>query len=355
MNNENNIVLGLMSGTSMDGLDLVLCNFKGEGAELSYEIIKAETIPYNEVWKKRLSEAHQMNALDFWQTHVDYGHLLSEKVLEFISGAKVKPTLIASHGHTIFHQPENKMTCQIGDGSVLAAKTNLNVICDFRSKDVALGGQGAPLVPIGDELLFGNWEACLNIGGIANISFKQDNKRKAFDVCPANMMFNFLSEKNGKSFDDNGEMGRKGRVNAVLLQTLNTIEFYNANHTKSLGREFVEREIIRRINMSRISVEDQLATCYEHCAYQIAAVIKKNEIKNVLVTGGGAHNQFLMERIKAHADINWHLPNKQTIDFKEAIIFAFLGWLRMNEKNNCLASVTGASRDSVGGAFYSGI
>jgi anhydro-N-acetylmuramic acid kinase len=261
---------------------------------------------------------------------------------------------IASHGHTIFHQPNKKITFQIGDGSAIAAETGLPVVCDFRSLDVALNGQGAPLVPIGDRMLFNDFQYCLNLGGFANISFEKNNKRTAFDICPVNIILNFLSEITGSSFDNKGKIASSGKVDHALLSALNQKKYYKKNPPKSLGKEWVISEILPLLALDTISISDKLRTFCEHIADQITKVLPPDMPAKVLVTGGGAHNDFLVRLLKQKSKNEIILPDKKTIDYKEALIFSFLGVLRMRNEINCLKNVTGASKDNIGGAVYDG-
>lgn len=349
---KDSLGLGLMSGTSLDGLDIALCQFKLIRGKLNYQIVDAQTISYPDVIQLSLKTAHQLSARDFSKLNVTYGRFLAKSCNQFIKRTKVQPQFIASHGHTIFHEPANGFTTQLGCGASLAAITGVTAICDFRSKDVALNGQGAPLVPIGDELLFGDYNACLNLGGIANISFKQKQKRVAFDVCIANMALNYLSGKLGLSFDKGGQIARENGLDLALLDRLNQLPFYRKKGAKSLGREDFEKSILPLI--SNIKVENAISTFTYHIAEQITKVLNKNEINEVICTGGGTHNQFLIELIRSKTNCNVVVPNKLIIDFKEALIFAFLGYLRLNNQINTLKSVTGALTNSIGGAVYSG-
>jgi anhydro-N-acetylmuramic acid kinase len=345
-------VLGLMSGTSLDGLDVAFCRFGQMASEWSYEIIVAETLPYSGQWVSRLSGLENANAPDFVRTDIEYGHLLGEMTRDFIQRHSIHPDFIASHGQTIFHQPENRMTSQIGRGSCIAAETGLPVVSDFRSLDVALGGQGAPLVPIGDQMLFGESSWCLNIGGFANISHPSGSRRIAYDIVPANIVLNYLSEKKGMSYDKNGDLARRGIVDPTLLTLLNSLFYYRKEAPKSLGKEWVLANIHPLLSASGLSTEDQLATFCEHIAFQIGQAACESCDDQILITGGGAHNSYLTGRIHHYLGPRMLIPDQLTIDFKEALIFAFLGLLRWLQKKNCLRSVTGARMDSSGGAIY---
>lgn len=348
---QNSIkILGLMSGTSLDGLDLALCEFNSQNNKITFSLIEAQTIAYDNVWKEKLQNAFKSNAEQYFKLHHLYGEFIAEKVNAFLKQNNQTANYISSHGHTIFHQPQLGFTTQIGCGATIAAKTGITTVCDFRSLDVALNGQGAPLVPIGDRDLFHQAESCLNIGGIANISFTKNNKTSAFDICIANMALNHLTETIGKAFDDGGEMAQEGICDNTLLQSLLKIN----TQQQSLGREFFENHFLLLINSSAISLNDKLATCVEYIALQISETLNKQQLNSVLITGGGAYNTFLIERLKHYYKGIIDIPADNIIQFKEAIIFAYLGYLRINEQTNTLNSVTNASRNSIGGAVYLG-
>ncbi|MCG8410754.1 MAG: anhydro-N-acetylmuramic acid kinase [Bacteroidales bacterium] len=341
--------LGIMSGTSLDGLDIVLCEFSFN-SKWNFNIIKSQTISYTKTWKDKLSNAHTLHGLDLTKLHKEYGKLIGTEINKFIKNQNYNIDFIASHGHTIFHQPEKQLTLQIGDGAEIAATTHIKTVSDFRSLDIALGGQGAPLVPIGDQLLFTEFDYCINIGGFANISLDAYNKRIAYDICPANIILNHLAQELGKEFDKNGKLGKQGKIDSDLLNQLNNINYYKQTPPKSLAREWLTDIFIPFIYKSEISTLDKISTIYEHIASQIAFSIDKNA--KVLITGGGAYNQHLINQIKTKSQSNIIIPNSDIVEFKEALIFAFLGLLRIQGKNNTLASVTGAKKDSSGGNIF---
>jgi anhydro-N-acetylmuramic acid kinase len=346
-------VIGVMSGTSLDGLDLAYCHFTNEQGRWNYKILKAATIEYNEERKKRLNKVMLGNALDITMADAELGTFIGKEIGKMIKGNSLQVDFISSHGHTIFHQPSKGFTLQIGSGAHICAAAKLSVVCDFRALDVALGGQGAPLVPAGDKFLFGDYEYCLNLGGIANISFDQAGNRIAFDICPVNIVLNQLAQQLGKEYDENGGLAAKGKVHEGLLHHLNAIDYYKAKFPKSIGREWIDETIFPLLNKFNLSNEDKLATFCQHIAEQIANILLRSG-GEMLVTGGGAFNKFLVEKIKAACagKVKVVLPDKDIIMFKEALIFAFLGVLRMRGEVNCLSSVTGANRDNVGGAIY---
>ncbi len=347
MNKKTFRAIGIMSGTSLDGLDIAAVEFLEKDGSWSFNLVGFETISYSFEWVNRLKNAPSISAEKLTELHSDYGRFIGEQVYKFMNKNPFAADLIASHGHTVFHQPDKGYTLQIGNGANIAAATNVLTVSDFRTGDVALGGQGAPLVPIGDRLLFSEYDYCLNLGGFANISYEKNGKRLAYDNCPVNFVLNHFAEKVGLAYDKNGELGRKGKVNQELLTLLNQIPFYQSTAPKSLGREWVEQEFFPLLNQFSISDTDKIRTVYEHIAQQICnAVSGKGKI---LITGGGAFNSFLIERIKSLTNIEVVIPSKEIIDYKEAIIFAFLGVLRVKNQNNCLASVTGARKDNCGG------
>ena len=351
-----------MSGSSLDGLDIALVRFKEEGEHYGFQILAVETLPYPDHWKKQLAEAFHKQPEDLLQLDKDYGKYLGEQVLTFAKKHNATPDFVASHGHTIFHRPEEHYTLQIGDGQALAKACGFTVINDFRSEDVSKGGQGAPLVPIGDKLLFGDYEMCLNIGGIANVSYDENGKRIAYDLCIANQALNYLANMNGLDYDRDGDLARSGEVDITLLKQLNRHPFYGQFPPKSLGREFFEanqKELLDggtrdcgTAGLSTRSVADMLATFVEHIALQIALPISFLPKGKILCTGGGARNKFLIERLQARTKHEVVVPEKQIIDYKEALVFAFLGLLRLEGKTNVLASVTGAESDSCSGKIW---
>lgn len=343
-------LLGLMSGTSLDGLDIAYCEITNHG----FELLAAETYPYDPQWVQWLSTLEKATAYQYALVDVELGHYMGKMVNRFRKDHPGPVDAIASHGHTIFHQPQLGLTTQIGDGDSIAAETGLPVVFNFRRLDVALGGQGAPLVPIGDRLLFGSYDACLNLGGIANISYETGDEkhpwREAFDVCPCNMALNLLARAAGKTYDKDGLMARHGKVLPQLLEQLDNLSYYRQPLPKTLGKEWFVDQFVPLIDLPQASINDLLCTTVEHIARQVSVAIKGKGIKTLLVTGGGAKNKYLAGRMQMlMPGCKISIPEENIIDYKEAIIFALLGYLRLNRKNNCLSSVTGASIDNCGG------
>lgn len=343
------LAIGLMSGTSLDGLDICLAEFEKKD-KWHFKILKAETLPYPTDWENKLRNSIHLSVTDLLELHSDYGFYLGQKVKGFIDKHQLTNIdLIASHGHTVFHQPQRKFTLQIGDGRAVKMETGIPVLYDFRSQDVLLKGNGAPLVPIGDELLFSQYDACLNLGGFSNISMISEGRRIAFDIAPVNIVLNYLAQQLNESFDENGDLARKGPINKALLDELNSLEFYQSPHPKSLGVEWCHEHIFPKLE--GIDPLEALATFTEHIAQQISTVINENNIKNILVTGGGAYNTFLIEKIKAKTKSEIIIPEKEIIEYKEALIFAFMGVLRINNEINVLSSATGSTVDHCSGVI----
>ncbi|SMO76248.1 anhydro-N-acetylmuramic acid kinase [Chryseobacterium rhizoplanae] len=343
------LAIGLMSGTSLDGLDICLAEFEKQD-QWSFQILKAETVSYSEDWEQKLKNSIHLSAEDLLELNSEYGFYLGRQVREFIHKHQLENiSLIASHGHTIFHQPKRKFTLQIGDGRAIKLETGLPVIYDFRSQDVLMNGNGAPLVPIGDELLFSEYHACLNLGGFSNISLQSGGKRIAFDIAPVNIVLNYLAQKLHKNFDENGELAEKGKINESLLNQLNALDFYHIPPPKSLGIEWCNQHIFPVLE--NIETLDALATFTEHAAQQISLVINKNNIKDILITGGSAYNTFLIEKIRAKTKAEVIIPEKEIINYKEALIFAFMGILKMNNEINVLSSATGSTADHCSGVI----
>ncbi len=345
-------VIGLMSGTSLDGLDIADCEFfrKADG-KYDYKIIVADTVPYSDEWKQRLSTLENGSAYDYVKTHADLGKYIGIQVRSFIGKHDLHPCLIASHGHTIFHQPQLGFSSQIGDGNAIQAETGVPVVYDFRSLDVALGGQGAPLVPIGDQLLFSDYDFCLNLGGISNISYNCNGKRIAYDISLCNMPLNYLASQMGEAYDKDGEFARSGKVDHKLLDAMNHNSYFTEKWPKSLGKEWFVDVFQPMLVQAPLSLRDKMRTMVEHIAFQITRDIEAMPNGKVLVTGGGALNKFLIERMQQLAHHELYVPDKLLVNYKEALIFAFLGFLRINNEVNTLASVTGALEDSCSGSI----
>ncbi len=342
--------IGVMSGTSLDGVDLAYIKIVME-KEVSAKILIAETVPYTSHWKLTLQKAHALSREALLSLNQDYTRYLAKVITDFMQKHSIAHLdAICSHGHTVLHQPESGFTLQIGNLPSLASLVNNKVVCDFRVQDVALGGQGAPLVPIGDHLLFGKYDYCLNLGGFANVSTESGGKRIAYDICAVNTVLNVYAERLGESYDDMGAFAKAGTPNRALLEKLNKLPFFSTFPPKSLGIEWVHKIVFPLIESFELNPNDVLSTFTLHIAVQI-----KNQFRDgstVLVTGGGAYNTYLLELMQKDTKVKYILPEKTLIEYKEALIFALLGVLRLEEKINTLSSVTGAECDHSSGIVY---
>ncbi|WP_336516250.1 anhydro-N-acetylmuramic acid kinase [Pollutibacter soli] len=358
-------VIGMMSGSSLDGMDLVFAELQETGGKWTYEIKKSSCYPYSPEWKERLSNAIHLDAMNYVLLHADYGHYIGKQINAFISEHQIdyQVGLIASHGHTTFHQPP-RMTGQLGEGAAIAAETGLPVVCDLRALDLAFGGQGAPIVPLGEKMLLGQYAFFLNLGGIANISCRTSESYIAFDICPANRVLNLLIAETGQEYDAEGRMASAGNVSQELLEKLNDYAYYRKAYPKSLANTFGTDEIFPLIKSFDLNLNDALRTYVEHIAIQIKNSVKQiayeipeNQHIEMLVTGGGVFNNFLLERIAetlAPIGINVKVAEPELAMYKEALIMAFLGVLRWREEVTVLPSVTGARKASIGGALWMG-
>ncbi|MBG42689.1 MAG: anhydro-N-acetylmuramic acid kinase [Aequorivita sp.] len=344
-------IIGVMSGTSLDGIDLAEIVFKYAEEKWNFQFLAAETIPYTSFWKDELREAIHYSEEKLERLDFKYTEKLSEEISKFIKKHNIlEIDAVCSHGHTVLHQPEKGFTYQIGNLPRISKLLGQTVVCDFRVQDVELGGQGAPLVPIGDQLLFPEYDYCLNLGGFANCSFEKDGQRIAFDICPVNIVLNKYAEKRGFDFDESGKLAASGEVDQNLLQKLNTLSFYAQKPPKSLGLEWVKECIFPLLDASKISSEDILRTFTEHIAVQLANHF--SEKASVLITGGGAYNSFLIDRLKNLASMEVVIPSTEILEYKEALIFGLLGVLKLRNEVNCLASVTGAKKDHSSGKIF---
>ncbi len=351
-------VIGIMSGSSMDGVDLAHCRLWSEGNHWKYEITHAETVPYDEKWRVRLSQLRGQNSLVLTKTDIYYGRYLGQLVNDFVSRNNLKPDLIGSHGHTVFHYPEEWISLQVGDGASLSGITNLPVVSQFRQLDVAKGGEGAPLVAIGDEMLFSEYDYCLNLGGFSNISGILNGKRIAWDICPCNILLNRVARDMGLAYDEDGRIAEAGHIDYPLLGDLNEIPWYTKPWPKSLNRDWINKELWNIVREVRdISNENRMKTLVDHIACQIGdavdALSDGNAAgKRVLVTGGGAFNKALMEHIRTHSDAEFIVPEPILVNYKEALVFALMAALRVLNLVNIRKETTGASSNSVAGALH---
>ncbi len=346
-------VIGVMSGTSLDGVDLAHINFTTQNNKWEFEIFQSETVPYNADWLNKLKIAVSFDNTALKKLNQDYTQYLASVILNFIKKHDIKNLdAVCSHGHTVLHQPHNGLTLQIGNLPQIATEIDQTVVCDFRVQDVLLGGQGAPLVPIGDQILFPQYDYCMNLGGFSNVSFDQNSNRIAFDISPVNTVLNFYANQLGLDYDDKGALARTGTCTTALLNELNGVTFYKRKHPKSLGFEFVKETILPIMNSYSLPIENFLNTFTEHVAMQIAMALPTKNA-SLFITGGGAYNDFLIERIQFHLpEMKITIPSAEILEFKEALIFALLGVLKLRKEINVLSSVTGSLKDHSSGIIY---
>lgn len=353
MKKNNYNVIGVMSGTSLDGVDLAHIQFHLSNQKWTFKILESETVGYSQSWINYLKLAIDYTENELIKLDTAYTKLLSNIISNFVEKHKIQNLdAVCSHGHTILHQPEKGLTLQIGNLAEISSLIQQTVVCDFRIQDVALGGQGAPLVPIGDQILFSEYDYCINLGGFSNISFEENGIRIAFDISPVNTVLNYYANQIGLDYDDKGAISRTGKINEDLFNNLNALGFYHQKKPKSLGFEFVKEIVLPITESFEISIEDKLRTFTQHIAFQIALALP-NKKGQMLVTGGGAYNDFLMERIESYLpEIKITIPSKKILEFKEALIFALLGILKLRGEINVMSSVTGAKMDHSSGKIY---
>lgn len=346
-------VIGVMSGTSLDGIDIAYVTFEYQN-KWHYNIECAQTIPYPEFWRQQLEHLSTKSLEKIKDIDDAYTIFLAETIESFLIRHGITDLdAICSHGHTALHLPEKGMTYQIGNQQHLPELLHHTVVCDFRVQDVALGGQGAPLVPIGDELLFNDYDYCLNLGGFSNLSTKENGYRIAFDICPVNTVLNHYATHFNVDYDPEGAIARTGAVYTPLLLDLNALDYYKKPYPKSLGMEWVQEHVFPLIQSYKLRADDILRTFVEHIALQIGRMLNGKPGSTVFITGGGAYNAFLIQRLQHHTDTKIVIPTDAVINFKEALIFGLLGVLRLRDEINCLSSVTGASKDHSSGVIFS--
>lgn len=346
-------VIGVMSGTSLDGVDLAHIHFTIDAGKWKFEILETQTVAYTNDWYDKLKNAVQLSSSQLIQLNQDYTPLLGSIINEFITENALQDLdAVCSHGHTVLHQPENGITLQIGNLPKIATVTNQKVVCDFRVQDVELGGQGAPLVPIGDQILFEQYDYCLNLGGFSNVSFIENKQRLAFDISPVNTVLNFYAHEFNLDYDDKGNIAKNGKFNQKLFEELNNLPYFHANYPKSLGFEFVRETVLPLMEKYAIETSDKMHTFSVHVAFQISVALKVKKAK-LLITGGGAYNDFLVGQIERFLpEMEIVIPNQKILEFKEALIFALLGVLKLRGEINVLHSVTGSKSDHSSGKIY---
>lgn len=347
--------LGLMSGSSLDGLDIAAVRFHLENQRVQkFAILEAKTYEYEEKWVSRLENLANASALDFAKTHVFYGHFIGKKIIEFCRTYKIKPEFAACHGHTIFHQPENRFTFQVGCGQTISSYLRCPLVNDFRTKDLAHGGQGAPLVPLVEKELFPGVDIFINLGGFANISIYKGEQSLGFDVTACNRVLNYYAWKYSRQpYDKNGEIASQGEICYDLLKKIHQVQYFEQKPPKSLGNEWLEEHIFPLLDehVSFIGYPSVLRTWVEHITMQIVSWLRSWGKASVLVTGGGAKNVFLVQNLKKHSggSIRWIDANEKLIDFKESLIFAYLGLKTLlGHKHEILENITGGKNCILG-------
>lgn len=350
-------IIGLMSGTSLDGLDLAYCHIWEKNGVWEFVIKETKSVKYSSDMLNTLKNAISLSAEKLIELHNTYGSWLGEQTSIFINENKLEVDYIASHGHTTHHRPEMGLTFQVGSGQHIANATGLKVIADFRTNDLALGGQGAPLVPIGDRIFFNEYDYCLNLGGISNVSFEIKDKRIAYDIGLANMILNYITRKVDLEYDEDGKLASSGGINSEMLERLNNLKYYLLPHPKSIGYEWFLEEVVPIVEETDDTLENLLHTSVHHICDKVAQQINLNfmhDKQQLLVTGGGALNSFLIETLqqKLGDSTKVVVPDKIIIEFKEALVFSLMGVLRVEQLTNVLSSVTGAKKDSSSGVLF---
>ena len=345
-------VIGVMSGTSLDGIDFAEIVFTYTH-KWSFELKKCNTYEYPEAWISKLKSAVNFSESELKELNTEYTTYLAGQISAFIKTNDIKSIdAVCSHGHTILHQPHKGITLQIGNLPELATLIQQKVVCDFRVADVKLGGQGAPLVPIGDRILFPEYTYCMNLGGFSNVSFESDNTRIAYDICAVNVVLNYYANKLSLAYDNEGKIARSGVINSELLNQLNALSFYQKKAPKSLGMEWVNAQVLPIMESFDIPTENKLHTFVHHIAKVISNDLNASTEELLLVTGGGAYHTFLIELIKTQTKAQVIIPSNKVVEYKEALIFGLLGVLKLEDKINILSSVTGASEDHSSGNVF---
>ncbi len=356
-------IIGLMSGSSLDGLDIAHCQFTFDGrpqkGQIRWQILDAETIAYPPEWQARLRKTTTMSPVELLETDADLGRWMGNQVRTFVAQRKLKIDLVASHGHTVFHFPEKGFSLQIGQGNHLAEKCGLPVIFDFRTADIAAGGQGAPLAPVVDEWLLTDYDFFLNLGGIANIACHTRDGFVGYDIIGTNQILDALAGKLNLAYDSGGQLARKGSLNPTLYNQLQKLDFLQQEPPKSLDNQWVRDNMTGPTLAFDDTIPNKMATIVELAAFEIAKEINrlipyaKHPNHQLLITGGGAHNTYLIERIKHFAPSNLEIiiPTPQLINYKESLLIALLALLRQYGSPNSSPLVTGAGRNTVGGVL----
>ena len=341
--------IGIMSGSSLDGLDICAATFQ-KGTKWGFQMDAFVAVPFPDDLYHQLLNCRSLSGESLHRLDIQLGLWLGGQVVDFMNENRLNPVVIGSHGHTVFHQVDHHLSLQIGNGHAIAEKTGVPVVADFRQQNVLLGGHGAPLVPIGDILLFEEYDAWINIGGIANATIRTKKGFEAGDIVPANQVLNALANKLGFPFDEGGQFAQQGKLNRNWHNYLGSIDFFEKPFPKSISNEWVKKELLD--SLPETNPEDALFTYTSFMASQIAGILPE-ETKRALVTGGGALNTFLIDQLKAErSEVDFEVPEEDLIQSKEALVFAFMGLLRHQGEVNCLASYTGSNKDISAGVVY---
>lgn len=345
-------IIGSMSGTSIDGIDLALIEFSVAN-DINYKFLASKTYKYSEDWVQKLRYNPTISAADLFKLDHEYAIYSAEVINKFIQEFDLNReeiNCVAHHGHTYLHRPDLGYTFQLGCSPILSDLVQLDFITDFRKEDVALGGQGAPLVPIGDLYLFKEYDACINLGGFMNISFQEGNSRTAYDLGSFNYILNHLANKLGLEYDKEGSIARSSKADSSLLEKLTKLDYYQRELPKSIGAEYAEAYIIPLVDQFETTVA--ISTYTKHAALIVAKEVDNHSFKKILLSGGGAHNLYFIDLLQELTTAEIVVSNQELTDFKEALIFALLALLKREEKINVLSSVTGSNTDHSAGILY---
>lgn len=345
-----------MSGTSLDGLDLCAVEFERTNGRWTYRIHAFETIPYRgTLWPEHLTAAYRDRGALRTQVSHEFALWCQGQWLDFGARHQFAAHAVAHHGHTVEHDPLRGITVQIGHEASAFASSPIPVVGDFRSGNVARGGQGAPLVPLADRDLFEDFAVCVNLGGFSNASWTDGGGlRRAGDLGPCNGLLNPLAGELGRDYDPEGTYAATGTARPT--PDLEKLHYYGAPFPKSLGREWMETDFLPAFNAKRPNrTEDALATASAHIAWSIAQGLRAaNAPKGpALLSGGGAYNTDLIRRLRETApEWEWTVAPKDILEAKEALAFAYLGLLRLRGEPNVLASYAGGTADGCDGSIF---
>jgi anhydro-N-acetylmuramic acid kinase len=349
-------ILGAMSGSSLDGLDLAICSFTDQSI---FTIHNSTTIELPLDLRTKLKNFSTLNAFQIADLDAYFALFSAHSIRDFTNNWIGGISLVVSHGHTLYHNPANAVSWQIGNGGIIAAVTGIDTLCDLRVQDVALGGQGAPLAALVDLNLFKDYTGLLNLGGIANITINQSNTVYSWDISPCNQVFNHLAQKEGKEFDKGGSIARSGKILMELIHKWQENTYFSQMPPKSMDNTWVKENYIKEIDKIDQPVKILMASFAEFVAIQLSKDLKSLDLNpgKILVTGGGAFNAHFISRLKVHlSPLNWvvEVAEESLINYKEAMLMAYMGHRYINKKTNTISTATGAEKDLISGALYLG-